>query len=251
MAAKRTQEAVNVQVWKGLHAVFGAERVIRLIKWGLPSSYGQVVFQSDTKDHVFLTIDDAPGDPEGMRHVLDSLAETGAKATFFVIGSFVSDERRAIMERLLQEGHHVGNHLMEDRSALRMSEEEFEKALLECQDVLLALDPAFNEAPVKWFRPPMGHLAKWMVPILERHRYTIALGNVYPNDCAVQTQPHFISDFVIRHAAPGAIVIVHCPDNGREAQSGVIQRILSHWRTNDFSVVSLKEFLTVSESAAS
>ena len=57
--------------------------------------------------HVALTFDDGPTKWTGQ--ILDVLAERGIKATFFVIGSRVS-ERPDLVRRMYEEGHEVGVH---------------------------------------------------------------------------------------------------------------------------------------------
>nr|WP_083977744.1 bifunctional polysaccharide deacetylase/glycosyltransferase family 2 protein [Herbidospora sakaeratensis] len=57
---------------------------------------------------VALTFDDGP-DPVSTPRVLDVLAEHGAKATFFVVGSKVA-RHPDLARRIVAEGHELGNH---------------------------------------------------------------------------------------------------------------------------------------------
>jgi len=59
-------------------------------------------------DKVYLTFDDGPV-PEATPWVLDQLATYGAKGTFFCIGNNVR-KYPDIYDRILAEGHTVGNH---------------------------------------------------------------------------------------------------------------------------------------------
>lgn len=56
----------------------------------------------------YLTFDDGPSNHTEI--ILDILAEYDAKATFFLIGGEVHEERRADIERILKEGHAIGLH---------------------------------------------------------------------------------------------------------------------------------------------
>lgn len=56
----------------------------------------------------YLTFDDGPS--ENTEKVLDILAEYDAKATFFVIGEELTEERRSIVQRIVEEGHAIGMH---------------------------------------------------------------------------------------------------------------------------------------------
>lgn len=71
--------------------------------------HGPVATRFETaKKEVWLTIDDGP-DPESTPGMLDLLKAHGAKATFFVIGRKV-EQNRALVRRIVAEGHSLGNH---------------------------------------------------------------------------------------------------------------------------------------------
>lgn len=56
----------------------------------------------------YLTFDDGPSNHT--EEILDILAEYNAKATFFVIGEELREERKPIIERIIKEGHCIGLH---------------------------------------------------------------------------------------------------------------------------------------------
>lgn len=56
----------------------------------------------------YLTFDDGPS--ENTEIILDILKENEIKATFFVVGESLTEERKAIMERIIEEGHAIGMH---------------------------------------------------------------------------------------------------------------------------------------------
>ena len=61
-----------------------------------------------TEKTLYLTFDDGPI-PELTPWVLDTLDAHQAKATFFCVGHNV-EKHPAIFQRILDEGHQVGNH---------------------------------------------------------------------------------------------------------------------------------------------
>lgn len=56
----------------------------------------------------YLTFDDGPS--KNTEKILDILAEYDAKATFFLLGCELSEEKRPVLERIIKEGHAVGLH---------------------------------------------------------------------------------------------------------------------------------------------
>ena len=57
---------------------------------------------------VYLTFDDGPI-PEATPYILDVLAQYGVKATFFMVGDNVR-KYPEIYQRVVNEGHRIGNH---------------------------------------------------------------------------------------------------------------------------------------------
>ena len=56
----------------------------------------------------YLTFDDGPSNHTEL--ILDILAEYDIKATFFVIGEELREERKPIIKRIIEEGHVIGLH---------------------------------------------------------------------------------------------------------------------------------------------
>lgn len=222
-------ETASFAVWDWWTRWVGSERTIGWLRRWFPTSYGRTVFSVPDGQSIHLTIDDAPGDPTMFNALLDALQTNRCHATFFVIGSYVDKEpgRRKALERAVREGHTLANHLMEDRSAARMSEAEFEKALLDCQNIIDGICPdAHVTEKTRWFRPPCGALAAWMMNILDKHDYVPVLGTVYPNDCAHQSLPAEMVEYVVRETRDGDILILHSPEVGkRESQVGVVSAV--------------------------
>ena len=75
------------------------------------SKWGQfdVDWIQDTSDKtIYLTMDEGFGNDNTIK-ILDTLAEKGVPVTFFVTKYF-ADERPELIERMLKEGHQIGNH---------------------------------------------------------------------------------------------------------------------------------------------
>ncbi len=84
-----------------------AGAVIGVAFRGLPSPY-QIERTGYRPGLVALTFDDGP-DPRWTPPILDALKATHVPATFFVIGENALTEHR-LLQRILREGHEVGNH---------------------------------------------------------------------------------------------------------------------------------------------
>jgi peptidoglycan/xylan/chitin deacetylase (PgdA/CDA1 family) len=68
------------------------------------------IWNGKDTDAIYLTFDDGPN-PKVTPWVLDVLKEQHVKATFFLIGEHVRNYPN-ILDRILAEGHAIGNHTM-------------------------------------------------------------------------------------------------------------------------------------------
>lgn len=68
---------------------------------------------SPPSGQLMLTFDDGP-DARYTPEILDILAREGVPATFFVLGESVA-KNSAVMQRIIREGHMVGNHTLTHR----------------------------------------------------------------------------------------------------------------------------------------
>lgn len=64
--------------------------------------------QDTTKNTIYLTMDEGFGNDNTIT-ILDTLKEKGVNVTFFLTKNFV-DERPELVQRMLDEGHQLGNH---------------------------------------------------------------------------------------------------------------------------------------------
>ena len=109
------------------------------------------------------------------------------------------------------EGHELANHLCEDKSCVGMDCETFARALGRCDDLIASLDETWRNRRVKWFRPPQGYMGAFMADPLKALGYRTALADVFPLDTEVRAID-WMADFVMDHAKPGSIVLLHAPD---------------------------------------
>ncbi len=100
---------------------------------------------------VALTFDDGPNTTTTPR-ILDTLKEHGIKALFLINGSRVTgDAQRAVLRRIVDEGHLLGNHTHNHQNATQLSESAFRQQVEKT-------DAIIRETGVtpRWFRFPFG-----------------------------------------------------------------------------------------------
>ena len=146
-----------------------------LALWRMISGHPEVVYRIHTDRPVLaLTIDDGP-DRQSTPRILDLLARYRAKATFFVISERVAGNE-SLMERIVSDGHEIGNHMIRDEPSIDLSAKAFEDALLDAHRTLS------EYARARWFRPGSGWYNHRMLAVLKKHDYVCVLGTIYPFD---------------------------------------------------------------------
>ena len=185
---------------------------------------------------VALTIDDTP-DAATTARLRELLARHRARATFFVITGQMPGNEQVIRD-LVADGHELGNHLTRDEPSIRLSPAAFESSLDEAGRVLSPY------APVRWMRPGGGLYDSAMVATAVRHGYRCALGSVYPLDAAIPSVG-FATRFILAHARPGAVIILH--DRGARGERTIrtLERVLPVLEARGLRVVTLSEMVSL------
>lgn len=113
----------------------------------IPLSFQQL---RDGTKPVALTFDDGPH--EHTVKVLDILKERNVKATFFVIGKNIPGNE-AILKRMVDEGHLIGNHTyMHEGAFYWRSAKAMQADILHCNQLISAATGVVPDI----FRPPFG-----------------------------------------------------------------------------------------------
>ena len=198
---------------------------------GLALANPDVLFEVETsRQAVALTIDDGPH-PDITPGVLDLLKERGVQLTFFVLGEHIPGNEH-ILERMRAEGHEIGNHLVEDRPTVLLSEKEFERQLL-------VVDPWVDrDAEFLWMRPGSGWFTPAMVDQVAKHGYRVCLGSIFPHDDRIHDPPT-LAKAVLKRVYPGAIIIVHDGADERATLVETLGLILDGLEERGFQVMTV------------
>lgn len=119
-------------------------RTPRFLKWAYPKRTWSF---SVSEPYVYLTFDDGPI-PEVTPIILDFLSQNNLKATFFCVGENVK-KYPTIFERIIREGHTVGNHTQFHNNAHKTHTKEYLKSLIAGKVTTSST----------LFRPPYGRLS--------------------------------------------------------------------------------------------
>ncbi len=212
------------------------------MRWVERNTHSDALFAFETEERkIGLTIDDGPH-PEITPQILDLLAWSNVKATFFLIGERAL-RYPELVERIVAEGHEIGNHLMFDQPSIQLTPAEFERQLLETHAVLETY------APVRWVRPGSGWYNRRMLAAARKHAYRCVIGSVYPYDAQVSNVP-FIVNYVLGNTFPGSIILLHDGTDDRWHTLDVLSRVLPTLRAQGYQFYTLSQLEVQVEIAA-
>jgi peptidoglycan/xylan/chitin deacetylase (PgdA/CDA1 family) len=153
---------------------------------------------------IALTFDDGPY-PGRTPPVLDALAESGAPATFFLVGAR-AEQCAQHVERIVRDGHSVGNHSWSHPRAEESDDATLEQEARRADELLRRL----TGAPVRYFRPPYEQIdARRYAPLIPEDYRAVVNWSIDPRDWDKDAKAAEITAHVLDRLHPGAIVVLH------------------------------------------
>ena len=199
-----------------------------------------VLYSVQTEEPILaLTIDDGP-DPSTTPRILDLLREHEVRATFFLLSDHIPGNED-LVQRIVDEGHEIGNHLTDDQPSIRFSVDEFEGRLIHAQAILSQFDE------IHWFRPGSGWYNQSMRSVLIQHGYRLALGSIHPFDSQIPSS-WFASNYILWRAQPGDIIVLHDYGSRGHRTVDTLDKVLPALIARDFRIVTLTELSDLAHS---
>ena len=155
-----------------------------------------MIWEIDDPYGVYLTFDDGPT-PGITEWILSTLKQYDAKATFFVLGKN-AEMYPDLHQRILDEGHKIGNHTYSHQKGWRMSLDRY------IEDVDLAGDMIHTEL----FRPPYAQITRSQLFQLSQ-RYRIVMWNVLSRDYNRNVSPKKCLRGTLKGLKGGDIISLH------------------------------------------
>lgn len=211
----------------------------RVIDWSALYPQDVILRGPVSKREVALTFDDGP-DAVFTPQILNVLRRTGVKGTFFVIGRRVQRYPR-VFQRILREGHEVGNHSWSHPRISRLTAGRVRTELRRTSD---EMNRVGNVRP-RFFRPPYGALSETVIREAVAERYKIIMWNVDSLDWS-GIPATIVTTNVLSHVRPGSIILMHsATGRGGNLQNTVqaLPNIIRRLRREGFRFVKVSQLL--------
>jgi len=178
---------------------------------------GRVWDMKEKGKAIYLSFDDGP-EPGITSFVLDELAKYDAKATFFCIGKN-RVEHPEVYDRILAEGHAVGNHSFDHLDGWETKDAVYLDNVLKAKRYINS----------NLFRPPYGKLTRRQQRQLIREGFKIIMWNVLSGDFDKTISPEQCCVNVIKSAGEGAIIVFHDSKKANEKMSYSLPLVLKYF----------------------
>jgi peptidoglycan/xylan/chitin deacetylase (PgdA/CDA1 family) len=187
-----------------------------------------------------LTFDDGP-DLHYTPKILDILKKYNVKATFFVVGTLIQ-KYPAIFNRIIREGHAVGNHSFQHLKICELSAEKARFQLARNQELI---EKAGGRRELI-FRPPYGALDPASVNLISKLGYKIILWTIDSLDWRGLKKQQVITN-VIPNLKYGYIVLQHSASETKlEDLTGSIDalpEIIKTAKSRGYRLITIPELL--------
>lgn len=207
----------------------------RLLEKAFPGSF--IMNSSSDRKVVALTFDDGP-DTKTTPQILNILNEYNTPATFFIVGQN-GKKYPNILQRMVDEGHQIGNHSWSHLRPTELDYRDFTSELFSTQDLLKGY---VGSTKPFYYRPPYGIADPHQIEQMSNDGYLVISWSLDSLDWNT-TNSKEILDKVINSIHPGAIVLMHStggPDN-RLATIKALPEIIENLSAQGY------EFLTVED----
>lgn len=148
------------------------------------------------KNNIYLTFDDGPI-PEITPWILDCLKEYQVKATFFCVGENIK-KHPEIFDRILAEGHAVGNHTYNHLRGWDSEDQIYFQNIEKCEKLTNS----------RLFRPPYGRAKKSQMKVLAQD-YKIIMWDVLTGDYDPKISPEQCYKNCVNYTRNGSIIVFH------------------------------------------
>ena len=193
-------------------------------------------YAENTKDKVLYLTFDCGFENGNTPAILEALKKHNAKATFFVVGNYLSTSPD-LVKQMLEEGHNVGNHSYHHPDMTQMGKEEFAKELGELEQLY---EQTTGKPMVKYYRPPQGKYSENNLKIAKEWGYKTFFWSLAYVDWKQDSQPTHEEAFdkLLKRVHPGAIVLLH---NTSKTNGEILDELLTKWEGMGYTFKSLDE----------
>ena len=152
--------------------------------------------------NIYLTFDDGPI-PQLTEEILQILKDFDIQATFFCVGENIK-KHPAIFEKVLKDGHSIGNHTYNHLKAWKVGTLEYLANVEKAQNIIEE-----HGGETHFFRPPYGQLLPSISKELIKSSMEIIMWDILSKDYDTSLNTRKALSKCLKYSEPGSIIVFH------------------------------------------
>ena len=172
--------------------------------------------------------------------ILDALKKHNAPATFFIVGNYM-ETSPDLVNRMVSEGHTVGNHTYHHPDMSKIGEmTAFQKEL---SDLETLYEEAIGQPMTKYYRPPQGVYSESNLKMAQELGYKTFFWSLAYVDWYEDRQPTREEAFekLVGRIHPGAVVLLHSTS---KTNGELLDELLTKWEEMGYRFASLEDLIS-------
>ena len=201
----------------------------------LINKYNGMALGAVDKNYIYLTFD--LGYEAGYTSkILDTLKENGVKGTFFITAHYVNTAGE-LVQRMIDEGHIVGNHTVNHKSMPSLSDEEVKEEIMKLHQIVYQ---KFGYE-MKYIRPPKGEYSERTLSLCDSLGYKTVMWSFGYVDWDEKKQPSEGEGMnkIISNLHNGEIMLLHATS---KTNADIMDQMLRKVKKEGYDFRSLDEF---------
>lgn len=198
--------------------------------------YDAVYLGDTTKKVIYLTFD--AGYENGCTEkILDALKKHNAPAAFFLVGNYL-EQNSDLVQRMVDEGHTVGNHTMHHPDMSKISDPDaFKKEL---QDLEALYRQITGKEMPRYYRPPQGIYSEENLRMAKELGYKTVFWSLAYVDWNNDSQPTAEQAYakLLPRIHNGAVVLLHSTS---KTNAAILDELLTKWEGMGYSFASIDQ----------
>lgn len=198
----------------------------------------QAFYVDETTDKVLYVTFDNGYEQGYTKQVLDVLQKQNVPATFFVTGHYVKSEP-ALVKRMNDDGHIIGNHSNTHPDFTNMSKENMKRELATLEEYVGELT---DQKELTYLRPPRGTFNEDTLKWADELGYVHVFWSLAFKDWEVDKQKgwKYAYDQILSQVHPGAILLLHTVS---EDNAEALDKVITQLKEQGYQFKSLDDLM--------
>lgn len=197
--------------------------------------YEGICLGNSEKKQIYLTFDygfEAGYTP----HILDVLKENDVKATFFITAHYVNTAGD-LVERMIKEGHIIGNHTVNHKSMPTISLDQIKTEVMDLHQMIYTK----YQYEMKYIRPPKGEYSRRTVAYTNSLGYKTVMWSFAYDDWEQDRQgrEEYAKKKILDNLHNGEVMLLH---GTSKDNSNILDEIIKETKKQGYEIKSLDEF---------